>query len=216
MLHIKSNRKTLVLYIAAGFIIGFLLCMLILISDDIQDNIPIKQSLYEHKLLTPFLFGFLAGLFGYIYGNNKLNQKLTHRELLSIQEKHTTMTSNIFDVIAIMNIEGVVTYKSPNTFMHFGWKPEELVGKLGWDKIPVIVRDDVNDTQMLELALVENLQRENLNDIETALSYEKLLETCKLSHQELSEQVETLTEQASKSKKDNESLVEELKRDHDF
>jgi ParB family chromosome partitioning protein len=55
--------------------------------------------------------------------------------------------------------------------------------------IPVVIIEDVDDTKMLEMALVENIQRENLNDIETALSYQKLLFECGLSHQELSERV---------------------------
>jgi len=57
------------------------------------------------------------------------------------------------------------------------------------DSIPVTIIDDVNDVQMLEMALVENIQRENLNQIETALSYQRLLFECGLSHQQLSEQI---------------------------
>ena len=63
------------------------------------------------------------------------------------------------------------------------------MSQLAWETIPVLIRDDVDDTKMLELALVENIQRENLNNIEMALSYQKLLETCGLSHDELSVQV---------------------------
>ncbi len=60
---------------------------------------------------------------------------------------------------------------------------------LGKDKIPSIVKADVSDVEMLEMALVENIQRENLNDIDVALSYQKLLFDCGLSHQQLSERV---------------------------
>lgn len=63
------------------------------------------------------------------------------------------------------------------------------MGSLSWKKIPVIVREDVNDRKMLELALVENIQRENLNEIEKAISYQRLLDDCGLSHQELSEKL---------------------------
>jgi ParB family chromosome partitioning protein len=56
-------------------------------------------------------------------------------------------------------------------------------------ELPVIIKENVDDTKMLELALVENIQRENLNVIETAISYQKLLTDCGLSHQVLSEQV---------------------------
>jgi ParB family chromosome partitioning protein len=42
-----------------------------------------------------------------------------------------------------------------------------------------------NDTQMLEMALVENVQRENLNPIEIALSYQRLINECNTSQQSL-------------------------------
>ena len=57
------------------------------------------------------------------------------------------------------------------------------------ESIPVVVLEDIDDVRMLEMALVENIQRENLNEIETALSYQRLLFECGLSHQQLSEQV---------------------------
>jgi len=58
---------------------------------------------------------------------------------------------------------------------------------LGETEIPAIIRDDVTDKQMLELALVENIQRENLNDIETALSYRKLIDDYSYTHEFLSQ-----------------------------
>lgn len=63
------------------------------------------------------------------------------------------------------------------------------MGSLSWKSIPVIVREDVNDRKMLELALVENIQRENLNEIEKAVSYQRLLDDCGLSHQDLSDKL---------------------------
>lgn len=56
-------------------------------------------------------------------------------------------------------------------------------------KAPCIVKDKVSDTKMLEMALVENIQRENLNDIEIADSYQKLLLQCGLVHKDLSARV---------------------------
>lgn len=57
---------------------------------------------------------------------------------------------------------------------------------LDWADAPVIIRDDVDDKKMLELALVENIQRENLNDIETALSLKKLVDEYAYTHEQLS------------------------------
>jgi len=54
--------------------------------------------------------------------------------------------------------------------------------------IPVYVRE-ANDQQMLEMALIENIQRENLNAIEIATSYQKLLIVCNLKQEELGDRV---------------------------
>lgn len=54
----------------------------------------------------------------------------------------------------------------------------------GLTEIPAIVRD-FNDTQMMEIALLENLQRENLSAIEEAEAYKKLQETLSLTQEEL-------------------------------
>ena len=58
----------------------------------------------------------------------------------------------------------------------------------GLTEIPAYIRI-ANDKQMLEMALVENIQREDLNAIEIAISYQRLIEECNLSQEELSEKV---------------------------
>ena len=58
----------------------------------------------------------------------------------------------------------------------------------GLEKIPAIIRD-FNDTQMMEIALLENLQRENLNVIEEAIAYKSMLEKLNLTQDELSKKV---------------------------
>src|SRR5688572_302927 len=58
----------------------------------------------------------------------------------------------------------------------------------GLKAIPVYIRS-ANDQQMLEMALIENIQRENLNAIEIALSYQRLMSECSLKQEELGERV---------------------------
>lgn len=58
----------------------------------------------------------------------------------------------------------------------------------GLKTIPVFIRV-ADDEQMLEMALIENIHRENLNAIEVAISYQRLLEECKLTQDQLSEKV---------------------------
>jgi ParB family chromosome partitioning protein len=58
----------------------------------------------------------------------------------------------------------------------------------GIKTIPAYVRL-ADDQQMLEMALIENIQRENLNAIEIALSYQRLISECNLKQDELGERV---------------------------
>ncbi len=58
----------------------------------------------------------------------------------------------------------------------------------GMTTIPAYIRD-ANDQGMLEMAIVENVQRENLDPIEIALSYRRLIEECSLTQDELADRV---------------------------
>jgi len=58
----------------------------------------------------------------------------------------------------------------------------------GLTQIPAYIRS-ANDQQMLEMALIENIQRENLNAIETALSFQRMIDECNLKQEELGDRV---------------------------
>jgi ParB family chromosome partitioning protein len=58
----------------------------------------------------------------------------------------------------------------------------------GLREVPAYIRI-ANDQTMLEMALVENIQREDLNAIEVAISYERLIDECKLTQEQLSDKV---------------------------
>ena len=55
--------------------------------------------------------------------------------------------------------------------------------------VPAVVRDLPSDVEMLELALIENLQRTNLNPIETATAYQALAEDFGMGHDEIAHRV---------------------------
>jgi ParB family chromosome partitioning protein len=65
------------------------------------------------------------------------------------------------------------------------WRAARLAGLT---KVPVVVRD-VPDKDLLEIALIENIQRENLNAIEEAQAYKRLIETVGLTQEELAARV---------------------------
>jgi len=58
----------------------------------------------------------------------------------------------------------------------------------GLKDIPCYIRV-ANDQQMLELALIENIHRRDLNPMEIAMSYQRLMEECKINHEEMSERI---------------------------
>jgi len=58
----------------------------------------------------------------------------------------------------------------------------------GLDEIPAYIRK-ANDQQMLEMAIIENIQRENLNALEIAFSYQRLMAECNLKQEELGDRV---------------------------
>ena len=58
----------------------------------------------------------------------------------------------------------------------------------GLDKVPVVVRD-ISDTELLVMSIVENIQRENLNPMEEAEAYHKLMSEFELTQEEVAAQV---------------------------
>lgn len=62
------------------------------------------------------------------------------------------------------------------------------VSKLGWETIPAIVRE-FNDSQAASMALIENLQREELTSIEEASAYQQLLELHQLTQESLAQRL---------------------------
>ena len=58
----------------------------------------------------------------------------------------------------------------------------------GMDMIPAYIRD-ASEQGMLEMAIVENIQRENLDPIEVAMSYQRLMEECRLTQEQMADRV---------------------------
>lgn len=56
------------------------------------------------------------------------------------------------------------------------------------EKVPVYIRE-ADDIALLEMALIENIQRADLNAIEIAISYQRLIEECDITHEDLSSRV---------------------------
>ena len=96
-------------------------------------------------------------------------------------------------VISIKNIGLIqpITIKkiSKNKFQLIsGERRLRAFKKLKIDKIPCYIRK-ANDQQSLEMALVENIHRQDLDSIEIAISYKRLIEEIKITQEELSEKI---------------------------
>lgn len=88
---------------------------------------------------------------------------------------------------------GIIT---PLTLRKVGERYQIIAGErrfraakmVGLEKVPAYVRD-VSDDKMLAVALIENIQRQDLNPIEEALSYQRLINECNLTQETLADQV---------------------------
>lgn len=98
------------------------------------------------------------------------------------------------ELAASIKVHGVI---QPITVRKLGYDQYQIISGerrtrasilAGLSEIPAYVRI-ANDQDMLEMALIENIQRENLNAMEVAFSYQRLMEECKLKMEELGDRV---------------------------
>ncbi len=62
------------------------------------------------------------------------------------------------------------------------WRAAKMAGL---SEIPVVIRDDISEEQAMQIAMIENLQRENLNPIEEALGYKELIDKYSITQDKL-------------------------------
>ena len=109
------------------------------------------------------------------------------------QPRKTFTPEKLDELIKSVKKKGVIT---PIVVKDTGGKYEIIAGerrflaaqRAGLKKIPVVVRN-VSNTEQMELALIENIQREDLNPIEEAAAYKQLMEAKKLTQEELADEL---------------------------
>ncbi len=82
----------------------------------------------------------------------------------------------------------IVRKKGDKYVLVIGERRWRATQKAGLDEIPALIRD-FSDVEALEVALIENIQREDLNPMEEAASYSQLIEKLSITHEELSERL---------------------------
>ncbi|MBC7216956.1 MAG: ParB/RepB/Spo0J family partition protein [Candidatus Caldatribacterium sp.] len=87
-------------------------------------------------------------------------------------------------------LQPILVRRSPQGFeIIAGERRWRAAQRAGLRTVPVIVEEEVDEEKKLELALVENLQREDLNPIELAQGIQKLIETFGLTQEEVAERI---------------------------
>ncbi|MEZ5026518.1 MAG: ParB/RepB/Spo0J family partition protein [Chitinophagales bacterium] len=98
------------------------------------------------------------------------------------------------ELASSIKIHGVI---QPITVRKIGDKKYQLISgerrlrasqMAGMQEIPAYVRT-ANDQEVVEMALIENIQREDLNAIEVALTYQRLIDECNLTHENLGDRL---------------------------
>lgn len=86
--------------------------------------------------------------------------KLAEEKHKEANTRHSAMIENIGDVIAIVDVTGMTIYQSPHVEKWFGWKPDELIGTIGWDKM------HPDDIERIQLEFVKLLEKESPSTVE--------------------------------------------------
>ncbi len=129
-------------------------------------------------------------------------ETLTHSNALRILDIQTNpkQPRHDFDEVALEElahsiklhgiIQPVTVSQLPNGKYRLiaGERRWRAAQKAGLTEIPAYIRQ-ANDQQLLELALLENLQRENLNAVEVALSYKRMMDELNYSQEEVAERM---------------------------
>ena len=120
--------------------------------------------------------------------------KISQVEVNPFQPRSDFAPETLQELADSIKLQGLI---QPITVRRIGHNAYQLISgerrlrasKLaGLSEIPAYIRT-ANDQQMLEMALIENIQRENLNAIEVALSFQRMIEECSLKQEELGDRV---------------------------
>jgi ParB family chromosome partitioning protein len=110
-----------------------------------------------------------------------------------LQPRTTFSAEHLAELVASIRANGIIQpliVRRVNGLLELiaGERRWRAAGQAGLKEVPVIVRD-ATDLEVLEFALVENLQREDLNPIEEAQAYKRLAEEFKLRQEEIATKV---------------------------
>lgn len=119
----------------------------------------------------------------------KPNQFQPRREFNEEELKELASSIREFGILQPLVVSKIETETPYGTSVEYeliaGERRLRAAKLLGWERVPVIVRSVNQERERLELAMIENIQRSNLNPLETARAYAKLQEQFKLTQREV-------------------------------
>ncbi len=145
--------------------------------------------------------GLGKGLDALIPSNNRDGQGVIQISITSIknnpwQPRSRVDTEELAELAESIRKHGIlqpiVVTRSENSgefILIAGQRRLQAASIVDMHTIPAIIRETPSDSQMLELALIENIQRSNLNALETARAYQALSTNFNMSHEEISKRV---------------------------
>ncbi|MGB3948392.1 MAG: ParB/RepB/Spo0J family partition protein [Bacteroidia bacterium] len=122
------------------------------------------------------------------------NIEIAHIEANPFQPRTNFEEQALNELAASIKEHGII---QPVTVRKLGYDKYQLISGerrfrasqiAGLTSVPAYIRI-ANDQAMLEMALVENIQRENLDPIEVSISYKRLIDECSLTQEQLSQKV---------------------------
>lgn len=107
-------------------------------------------------------------------------------------------------------LQPIIVRKKENNFeIIAGGRRYEAARRLGWVKMPAIIKDNVTDQDSFLFAIIENLQRQNLNPLEEAFSYKRLMD-------EFAYHLQDVAEALGKDKSSISNMMRLLKLPHEI
>jgi ParB family chromosome partitioning protein len=126
-----------------------------------------------------------TGMFKVPIEQVEMNPKQPRQDFDETALKELASSIRTHDIIQPLTVAKI----APNRYRLIAGERRLRASKLaGLKEVPVYVRE-ANDQQLLELALLENLQRQDLNAIEIGLSYKRLMEECNLTQEQVAERM---------------------------
>lgn len=154
-------------------------------NDDLRQESTERSVSREYESKTP-TGGSPTGSIG--------NVNISEIEINPFQPRTDFDATALEELAQSIKLQGLiqpitVRRMSSNSYQLISGERRLRASKLaGLTAIPAYIRT-ADDQQMLEMALIENIQRENLNAIEVALSFQRMIDECNLRQDELGERV---------------------------